>query len=236
MANLKLHQKTCAAKATGKELDTAPSAPAAVATPNKTTPTDKALATRQAEVVANKFSDDLTKLAERKTVAEKVAFKKSLIPDYLPRVQKYVAEGLNYANTLLVYMALWLLDADDIEQGLPLAILAVEQGQDSPPKIQANLATTYARCVVAWAAEQINQGHSAGPYINQVADLVTSGAWQIEQKIVLGEVYAYAGKSADLNGDKLEAVEYFEKAMAANDKAGVKTRMKLLKKELGQAV
>lgn len=181
-----------------------------------------------AAVIDAALQADLSLLSERTDVKEKIALKRQLLPKYLPYVQAYRAAGEHYPNPLLVYCLVWLLDVEDIEAALDLAHFAIEQQQHLPERFNRDLPTFVAETVHDWAERQYKAQQSASPYLDQVLESVYSDRWPIGNIIVRGKLFKLAGLFADRNGDIKAAMNWYERALEANEKAGVKTRLKEL--------
>ncbi|MFS1525811.1 phage terminase small subunit [Microbulbifer sp. 2304DJ12-6] len=183
-------------------------------------------------VIAAALEADLQLLSERANVQEKIALKRQLLPKYLPHVKVYRESGAQYPNPLLVSCLIWLLDVEDIEQALELAALAIAQQQQLPARFNRDLSTFVAETLHDWAERQYMANRSASPYFEQVLENVEQGTWPVTQIIVLGKLYKLAGLICDQQEDFARAVHWYEKATAANDKAGVKTRLESARKKL----
>ena len=52
-----------------------------------------------------------------------------LLPKYQDYVRRYRESGLNYPNPVVMNVLVWLFDTAQFEDGLELALFAIEQGQ-----------------------------------------------------------------------------------------------------------
>lgn len=92
----------------------------------------------------------------------------TLIPRYLPHAEAYVESGEEYANPVLVWVMIWLLDAGRIEAAMPLAMHAIEQGQAMPADFKRELPVWVADTVRTWSEAQFKAGHSPEPYFSDM--------------------------------------------------------------------
>lgn len=92
----------------------------------------------------------------------------TLLPRYLPHAEAYMASEEEYANPVLVWVMIWLLDAGRIEQALPLAMLAINQGQVMPNDFKRELPVWVADEIRNWAENQFKAGHSPEPYFSDM--------------------------------------------------------------------
>ncbi|WP_299594328.1 phage terminase small subunit [uncultured Microbulbifer sp.] len=196
------------------------------------TPVQKSKANHDRTIVETQLERDLELLSERDNVAEKIALKRQLLPNYLPQVDAYLEAGMQHPNPLLVWCLIWLIDVEDIEQALKLANIAIEQQQLMPERFKRDLPTYVAEALHDWAERQYKDQKSADPYFSEVVDAVHSERWPVAQIIVQGKLYKLAGLFAERNGETEKAVQWFERAMEANPRAGVKTRLEKLKTQL----
>lgn len=157
--------------------------------------------------------------------------RKVLVPTYLPLVTTYAESGENVPNQMLVNVVIWLLDIGDIDRALPLAMLAIEQGQAMPERFKTDLPTFVARTMCDWAEGEYKAGNSASPYLETVVNLVQSNTWPVEEIIVLTRLYKIMAWYCEKKNEHRAAVTYYEKCIAVNpEKHGVKTRLHIANK------
>ncbi|WP_020410998.1 phage terminase small subunit [Hahella ganghwensis] len=166
-------------------------------------------------------------------IRDKVALKAKVLPQFTEFLQDYRDSGQRYPNQVLVFCIIWLLDVEDIESAMAWAGLAIEQQQLMPEFFKRDLPTYVLEEIHDWAERQYKAGHSASPYLEQAADLMTAGTWPTTNSIVMGKVYRLCGMHAERGQELKAALDYFEQAQAANEAAGCKTRIKQLKAQLG---
>lgn len=92
----------------------------------------------------------------------------TLIPRYQPHADAYVESGEEYANPVLVWVMIWLLDAGRIEAAMPLAMHAIKQGQAMPADFKRDLPVWVADTIRAWSEAQFKAGHSPEPYFSDM--------------------------------------------------------------------
>ncbi|WP_445357293.1 phage terminase small subunit [Microbulbifer sp. ANSA002] len=184
------------------------------------------------ELSEQSLEHDLKLLSERTDIAEKIDFKRALLPKYLPRVRQYMESGAHYQNPILVHCVIWLIDVGDIEQALALANHAIEQQQSMPERFKRDLPTYVAEELHDWAEREYKAQRSPFPYFSEVVEAVQSQRWPVINIIVLGKLYKLAGLLYDQEEDFAKAVHWYEKAEQVNDKAGVKTRLEMARKRL----
>ncbi|MFA0810839.1 phage terminase small subunit [Microbulbifer epialgicus] len=186
------------------------------------------------ELVQVSLERDLELLKDRIDVKEKVELKRQLLPKYLPMVERYRENGEHYQNWPLVYCTIWALDVEQVELALDLAKFAVEQQQKLPTHFKSNdLQTFMVEGFHDWALAQYKANSSASPYLDEVVDLVKTEVWPVINTIALSKLYKVTGMFAERAGHIRGAYSWYEEAETANPgKAGVKTRLQKLHKQL----
>ena len=64
-----------------------------------------------------------------------------LLPKYLDYVQLYRDSGLNFPNSVVMQVLVWLFDTEQFDAGLDLANFAMEQDQQLPERFKRNVPT-----------------------------------------------------------------------------------------------
>ena len=183
-------------------------------------------------VSAQELKNDLERLSEIDEIPEKIDYKKTaLIPKYMDIVKAYRESGERHTNEMLVYLIIWLIDVELIEEAIELADFAIEQGQSMPERFKRDLPTYVAEEICTWAERQHKAGLSASPYLDHVAERLIKNVWPVGQKIVLNKVYKLMGLYAEQNTEWSQAVHWFEHCVACNPEGhGVKTKLATAKK------
>ncbi len=190
----------------------------------------------QLAAVSESLAKDLQVLSGIESVVDKAALKRELLPKYEPFVARYLEAEANYQNDIIFYVALWSLDTGDIQRAFDLFDVAIHQQQQTPDKFSRDMPTLAAELIHDWAERQLKESDSASPYIDDVFTRVTNDQWPVSTPIVAGKVAKIAGLHCESRNELKEALAYFEAAEKANpEKAGVKTRISKLKKQLNVA-
>lgn len=187
------------------------------------------------ELIEASLSQDLEALSAIDDLVRKNELKDTLLPKYMPFVNQYLESGARFPNPVLVRCAIWAIDTDDLETGLKLATVAIEQQQLAPASFNRDLPTFFAESITEWAERQVKAGQSGNPYIETVVQALASGAWPVVNTIVRGKAAKVAGLNAELNGELENALAFFERAQEENESAGCKTRIEQLRKKLGKS-
>jgi len=175
---------------------------------------------------------DLGKIANQKTILDKLKLKQSFLPTYLPFVQDYVESGDNYPNSIAVQVAIWLLDINEIEHGLNLALHLVTQGQKMPDKIKRHLPTFLVDEMYEWASHLLKEDQGTSPYLEQLVDAMEQGDWDVHP-LCWSKAYSMLAKHQVRNADYEEALKSVIKAEQRNpEKHGVKGLKAEIEKQL----
>lgn len=170
-------------------------------------------------------------------VKKKIALKKEqLIPKWAPIIEHYRESGAQHPFEPLVWFAIWLVDAGQIEQGITWADYAIAQHQKMPERFKsANLESVITRQVHDWALDQFKAGHSAEPYLTQVVERIESNQWLVSEPALLGMLFKLVALYAEKEKQDEKAESYFLKAVAANpEKHGVKGALHRVQKNLNK--
>jgi len=192
----------------------------------------------QREVVFASLKQDLDALHGLVDVAKKIALKKEqLIPKWLPIVDEYCNSGAHYPFEPLMYLVVWLLDAEQIDKALHYAAIAIAQQQKMPDRFSRDLATFTTVAIHDWAQRQLKAGHSPEPFLTQVIDSVESKRWLVNEPIALGMLFKVAAMFAEHETRLDDAEKYYLKCAEANPLGhGIKTKLSALQKKLGKAL
>lgn len=156
----------------------------------------------------------------------------TLIPRYLPHAEAYAESGEEYANPVLVWVMIWLLDAGRIEKAMPLAMLAIKQGQAMPADFKRELPVWVADTVRDWAEQQYKAGHSPDPYFSEMFKALED----IDvPHVVTMKFNKLAGKMAFDQEEYESAVKFLQAANALSTSSHPAQVDTLLKKAIAKA-
>lgn len=129
------------------------------------------------------LGQDLERLSAINGMAGRQALKRDeLLPKYQDYVQRYCESGLNFPNRVLVQVMIWLFDTEEFDDGMELALFAIEQGQQMPELFKRDIQTFVADAVCDWAYAEYKANRSPEPYLSDLLPLV-DGEWQLTEQI-----------------------------------------------------
>uniref|UniRef100_UPI0020752B9F phage terminase small subunit n=1 Tax=Pseudomonas sp. MWU13-3659 TaxID=2986964 RepID=UPI0020752B9F len=130
------------------------------------------------------LDDDLARLSDIKGLATRQDLKRNeLLPKYQDYVQRYIESGLVFPNRVLVQVMVWLFDTAQFEDGLELADIAIEQGQEMPERFKRrDIQTFVADAICEWAYGEYQAKRSPEPYLTDLLPRV-DGEWELTEQI-----------------------------------------------------
>ena len=153
-----------------------------------------------------------------------------LLPKYQDYVRRYLDSGLNYPNPVLMHVLVWLFDTAQFEDGLKLALFAIEQGQQMPERFKRrDIQTFVADEVIEWAEAEHKAGRSPEPYVSNLLPLLDT--WELFERIP-ARYHKLLGLLAMEREDWAVAIEHFDRAEDLYAEIGVSTRRAACEKAL----
>lgn len=188
------------------------------------------------EVLQMSLQQDLAALHEITDVQKKIALKKEqLIPKWMPYIDQYIQSGAHHPFEPLVRMAIWLMDAEEIDKAIQLTDYAIKQLQKMPDGFKSDLDTFATEGIHDWAYKTFKAGHSAEPFLTQVLERVEGKQWLVTQPIVLNKLFKLVALFAEKENQLEKAETYFLKCVEVNPKGhGVKGALHAVQKKLGK--
>ncbi|MEC6831930.1 phage terminase small subunit [Photobacterium toruni] len=178
---------------------------------------------------------DLKRLKEIDRVQDKIAMKRDeLLPKYQPYVERYLAEGDVFKNSLFAHVVVWLFDTEAFDQAIKWGLVCIEQDQPTPDGIKRNFPTLIADIMLEWCERQAENGQPVEPYCSEIFSKVRH-EWRLNEKIT-AKWFKFVGllfirdsngkplPSAQDDVEKLKAAQVlFFEAHKLNKNIGVKT-------------
>lgn len=185
------------------------------------------------------LAEDLARLSDLNSMADRQQLKRDeLLPKYLEYVQRYRESGLNHPNLVVMQVLVWLFDTEQFEDGLELALFAIEQGQEMPARFKRDVPTFVADAVIDWAEAEHKVKRSSEPYLSDLlpyvdgawdglsygGDLERPSPWALFERIP-ARFHKLLGIVAMDNAEWAKALAHFDRATVLYPEIGVKTRM-----------
>jgi len=176
------------------------------------------------------IESDLAQLKQFSELEQKHQYKREALENngYLEYVEQYKKSGANHPNIVLAWVFIWLVDLQRWNKALELLPIMSEQQQPLPTPFKTK----------DWATFVIDQLYDVGaktlekaPKYNELFDIIRpfyvlielceKNNWDIND-IVKGKLYAVVGKLEHSQLNFGNALNFYVKATAINNKAGVK--------------
>lgn len=179
------------------------------------------------------LDQDLARLSAINGLAGRQLLKRDeLLPKYQDYVARYCESGLVFPNPVLVQVMVWLFDTAQFEDGLQLANVAIEQGQQMPERFKRDIQTFVADAVCEWAYAEYKAGRSPEPYLSDLLPLV-DGEWQLTEQIP-SKYHKLIGMRAVEAGQLEIALKHLERSTELYAQAGNGTRIDKVRKALAK--
>ena len=219
-------------------LEQGPAASSAEVYTSATALAGPANAQKHLALMTTALAEDLARLSDINSLADRQNLKREeLLPKYLEYVQRYRESGLNHPNLVLMQVLVWLFDTEQFEDGLELALFAIEQGQEMPARFKRDVHTFVADTVIDWAEGEHKAKRSPQPYLSQLMPFVDGywaeitaeegtqlpTPWNLFERIP-ARFHKLLGILAMETEQWADAIDHFERATELYPEIGVKTR------------
>lgn len=180
------------------------------------------------------LDQDLERLSAINGLAGRQSLKRDeLLPKYQDYIARYCESGLVFPNRVLVQVMVWLFDTAQFEDGLALADVAIEQGQQMPDRFKRrDIQTFVADAMCEWAYAEYKAGRSPEPYLSDLLPLV-DGEWKLTEQIP-SKYHKLIGMRAMEAGDLAIALKHLERSTELYAQAGNDTRIEKVRKALAK--
>lgn len=177
------------------------------------------------ELLQAKLYEDTRRLKDISSIKSKVALKIEMLPEYGPYIAGVLASDAGAKDDVLMTLMIWLIDAANYGGAMEIARYAIKHGLSLPDKFERSTA-----CAVA---DEIADASLKGDPVN--LDILQQLLALCEGQDIPDQVSAKIHKAIGLQFEESEpakALEHFNIALSFDDKSGVKTTIKKLKKLL----
>ena len=163
----------------------------------------------------------IQRLKDIKVIDKKIEYKKAALLDFKDFVMTYFNSDHNYPNNIAVMYFIWSMDCGDVDTAIPLGLKLIKQKQVLPHSFRSSLPVFLCDKLYDWAAEKLERGESARPYLDNVIAISLLDGWELYEPVG-SKMLAMAAKHADLRGDDRQTINYGTLALVKNERAGVK--------------
>lgn len=161
----------------------------------------------------------------------KAAFKKQILPDYLPWIEGVLSKGAGKQDNILMIWLVWAIDCGEFHLALQIADYALFHDLRLPEPFTRTVGTLVAEefADYAKAAQAANKPVEVA-YLQRVEELVSNEDMPDESRArLLRELGLQL-----IESQPEQALEILERALGLNINIGVKGDVKKLRKQLGK--
>ena len=181
-----------------------------------------------------RLKDDKAVLKNIASIADKKQAKAAMLPAYCEWLTGVVEKGRAAAgDTLTPTLLVWLIDAGELDEAMPLARLAVATGMASGDEYSRTLP----EIIVEESADAITKGADISPenlqtLIEWASGKASDGMHAVNlPDPVRAKLLKAAGETAEKQGDADQALALYIAADGYHARVGVKKRIAALKKQ-----
>ncbi|KGV62138.1 phage terminase small subunit [Burkholderia pseudomallei] len=184
------------------------------------------------ELMLAKLAADRRALKGIQSIERKIELKRKLLPDYADYVAGVLSGGRGAQDDVLVTVMVWRIDAGDFDGALAIAAYALSNGLTLPDQFERSLASLVAEQFADAALSSFLDGETFDAASLELVDDLTREADMHDQvRAKLYKALGYATQAAA----PARALDYLRRAVALNDRVGVKKDIDRLTKQVEAA-
>jgi len=187
------------------------------------------------ELMQAALFEDYRRLKSTQSMERKAEIKREILPKYADYVDGVLEAGQGAQDDVLMRVMLWRIDAGDIAGAVTIARYALTHDLNPPDQFERSTAAIIAEEVADQGLKQLDEeGADVLALLKQLidAEIMTRQADMHDQvRAKLFKTLGYAQRAA---GQLVEAQSSLERALALNDKVGVKKDLERIERELKQ--
>lgn len=178
-----------------------------------------------------KLFEDYRRLKSVKSVERKVAIKREILPDYAAYVDGVLEAGQGAQDEVVMRVMLWRIDIGDIEGALSIGRYALRHGLEPGDQFQRSTAAILVEEAADQALALSDDDATLLEALREIEHL-TEGADMHDQ--IRAKLYKALGNAYRADHQAEAALTHFRRALALNDRAGVKKDIERLEREIKQ--
>lgn len=187
------------------------------------------------ELMQAALFEDYRRLKSTQSMERKAEIKREILPKYADYVDGVLEAGQGAQDDVLMRVMLWRIDAGDIAGAVTIARYALTHDLNPPDQFERSTAAIIAEEVADQGLKQLDEEDAdVLALLKQLidAEIMTRQADMHDQvRAKLFKALGYAQRAA---GQLVEAQSSLERALALNDKVGVKKELERIERELKQ--
>lgn len=180
------------------------------------------------ELMLAKLYDDKRRLKEIQSIQRKIEVKREVLPDYDSWVEGVIEGGKGSQDEVLVTIMVWHIDTGNYEPALRIAKYVIQHDLALPDQYERTAATVLVDEVADAALREQKDGQSFSISVLQDVQSLTDDHDMPDQ--ARSKLHKALGYEYQLINDLDKALQYYESALALNDRIGVKRLIDEIKK------
>jgi tetratricopeptide (TPR) repeat protein len=187
------------------------------------------------ELMQAALFEDYRRLKATQSIERKIEIKREILPNYAEYVAGVLEAGQGAQDDVLMRVMLWRIDAGDLAGAIAIAKYAIKHGLTPPDQFERGTAAIIAEEVAEQALKQLDaEDVDSGALLLHLIDveLLTRDADMHDQ--IRAKLHKALGYACRATGQLEDAQVNLERALALNDRIGVKKDLERLERELKQ--
>ena len=187
------------------------------------------------ELMQAALFEDYRLLKSTQSMERKAEIKREILPKYAEYITGVLEAGQGAQDDVLMRVMLWRIDAGDLAGAIAIAKYAIKHGLTPPDQFERGTAAIIAEEVSDQALKQLDEeGADTTALLVHLIDveLLTRDADMHDQ--IRAKLHKALGYACRATGQLEDAKVNLERALALNDRIGVKKDLERLERELKQ--
>lgn len=187
------------------------------------------------ELMQAALFEDYRRLKATQSIERKIEIKREILPNYAEYVAGVLEAGQGAQDDVLMRVMLWRIDAGDLAGATVIAKYAIKHGLTPPDQFERGTAAIIAEEVADQALKQLEAEDvdSTALLVHLIdVELLTRDADMHDQ--IRAKLHKALGYTCRATGQLEDAQVNLERALALNDRIGVKKDLERLERELKQ--
>ncbi|MCE7521161.1 phage terminase small subunit [Halomonas titanicae] len=187
------------------------------------------------ELMQAALFEDYRRLKATQSIERKIEIKREILPNYAEYVAGVLEAGQGAQDDVLMRVMLWRIDAGDLAGAIAIAKYATKHGLTPPDQFERGTAAIIAEEVADQALKLLDDDNTNTTellaQLEEVEQLTGDADMHDQIRAKLHKALGYAQRA----NAKLEAAQAnLERALALNDRIGVKKDLERLDREIKQ--
>lgn len=187
------------------------------------------------ELMQAALFEDYRLLKSTQSMERKAEIKREILPKYADYITGVLEAGQGAQDDVLMRVMLWRIDAGDLAGAIAIAKYAIKHALTPPDQFERGTAAIIAEEVADQALKQLDEkdADTTALLVHLIdVELLTRDADMHDQ--IRAKLHKALGYTCRATGQLEDAQPHLERALALNDRIGVKKDLERLERELKQ--